>query len=328
MKRAAGLRRAVWQFVIAVCAFAAAGAAVAQNYPSKPIRVIVPVAPGGAADLIARTVGAGFSEGLGQPAVIENRVGAAGQIGTDAVVKAPADGYTLLVAPTGPLSIAGHFRKLPYDGIKDLAPITMLVTIPSALAVNAKLPIRSVEEFIQYAKKTPGGVLYSIAALGGNFHLSGELLGMMAGIKLTPVGYKGTSPATTAILTGEVQAGISDLVTLMPLAADGRIRILGVTDPRRSAVAPHIPTVGESGVPGYGATASAALFAPAGTPRDIIARLNAVATGVIRQPEVQKALIAAGLDPNPTTVEEITRFMKEDTEKWGKLIKDANIKIE
>jgi tripartite-type tricarboxylate transporter receptor subunit TctC len=310
-----------------MCAALAAGAALGQNYPTKPIRIIVPWAAGGAADLIARTVGTALTDTLGQPAVVENRVGAAGQIGTDAVVKSPPDGYMLLITPTGPLSIAGHFRKLPYDPVKDLAPIAMLVTIPSAFAVNGKLPIRSVEEFVQYARKTPGGVHYSIAAPGGNYHLSGVLLGIMAGVPLSPVGYKGTSPATTAILSGEVQAGISDLVTLLPHAVDGRIRILGVIDPKRSAVAPHIPTLGEA-IPGYGATASAAMFAPANTPREIVARLNAIATGVIRQPEVQKSLIAAGLDPNPSTVEEMTRFMKEDTEKWGKLIKDANIRIE
>lgn len=319
--------RSTLKIVVTSIALLFSAWAGAQQYPSQPIRIIVPVAPGGSADFIVRTVGVKISESVGQPVVVENRPGASMQIGIQAVVRSPADGYTLVVTPSGPISVSGHFQKLPYDPAKDLVPVAMLVWVPAGIAVNAALPIHNLNDFIVFSKGKPDGVSYSVAAIGTHMHLAGELLKSMTEARLVAVPYRGTAPAATAILSGEVPAGISDLATLLPHAMSGRIRILAIVNSARTATAPNLPTVSESGVPGYGADAWIGMFAPVGTPPRIIARLNTEVARSLALPDVRQAIGKAGLEPAPMNSEEMGRFVLDDTRKWGKVIKDANIKI-
>jgi tripartite-type tricarboxylate transporter receptor subunit TctC len=318
--------RRLLQAGLAVASVATAASAAAQGYPSKPIRVIVPFAAGGSADLTIRTATAKVAERIGQPFVIENRPGAAGQLGVDAVLSAPADGYTLLSTPSGAISVNVHLRKLPFDPATDLVPVTMLAKVPAAIAVNGQLPIHSIRDLLTFAETKADGVSYSTSSLGTHMHLTGVMLKAMTGGNFIPIPYRGTSPAATAIRAGDVPMGIADLTTLRPLAHDGGIRILAVVDPVRTATAPDIPTVAESGVPGYGASAWIGVFARAGTPPDIIAKLNEELTRAIKLPEVSKTYLAAGLEPMPMGLAEAAKFVRDDIALWGKLIKDNNIK--
>jgi len=319
--------RSTLKIVVAVVALLLSALAGAQQYPSQPIRIIVPYPPGGSADFTARTVGVKISEGIGQPVVVENRSGAAGQVGIQAVVRSPADGYTLLTTPNGAVSISGHFQKLPYDPAKDLAPVAMLAWVPIGIAVNAAVPIHNLNDFIGFSKGKPDGVSYSVSGVGTHMHLAGELLKSMTGANLVAVPYRGTAPAATAVLSGEVPASISDLTTLLPHATSGRIRILALVNSARTTTAPDLPTVAESGVPGYGADSWIGMFAPAGTPPHIIARLNAEVARSLALPEVRQALGKAGLEPAPMKSDDMGRFVLDEIKKWGKVIKDGNIKI-
>ena len=322
------ISRSTLKIVVTVVALLLSVLAGAQQYPSKPIRIIIPYPPGGSSDLAVRTIGAKISESLGQPVVVENRSGASGQVGIQAVVRSPADGYTLVATPSGPVSISAHLQKLPYDPAKDLVSVAMLALVPSAIAVNAALPIYNLSDFIAFSKRKPDGVNYSVSGIGTHMHLAGELLKGMTGANLIAVAYRGTAPATTAVLSGEVPASISALATLLPHAMSGRIRILALIDSTRTTTAPDLPTVSESGVPGYGADAWMGMFAPAGTPPHIIARLNAEVARSLALPDVRQALGKAGLEPAPMKSEDMGRFVLDDIKKWGKVIKDANIKID
>ena len=322
------ISRSTLKIVVTVVALLLSVLAGAQQYPSKPIRIIIPYPPGGSSDLAVRTIGAKISESLGQPVVVENRSGASGQVGIQAVVRSPADGYTLVATPSGPVSISAHLQKLPYDPAKDLVSVAMLALVPSAIAVNAALPIYNLSDFIAFSKRKPDGVNYSVSGIGTHMHLAGELLKGMTGANLIAVAYRGTAPATTAVLSGEVPASISALATLLPHAMSGRIRILALIDSTRTTTAPDLPTVSESGVPGYGADAWMGMFAPAGTPPHIIARLNAEVARSLALPDVRLTLGKAGLEPAPMKSEDMGRFVLDDIKKWGKVINDANIKID
>ena len=262
-------------------------AAQAQTYPDKSIRVVIPVAPGGSADLVARTISARLSEAFGKPVIVESRTGAGGEIGVDSVVRSAADGYTLLSTPNGPISVGVHVQATKYDPAKDLAPVAMEVLVAAGIGVNAALPIYTIGDLINAAKAKPEGLSYSHSGIGNTMHLSGELLKSMTGANLVPVPYRGTSPAVTAVLTGEVPFGIADMTSLMPLAEAGKVRILAVTNSSRIAVAPDIPTVGES-LTGYAADAWIGLFAPAGTPADIVNRINNEVERALARPEVKE----------------------------------------
>ena len=319
--------RSTLKIVVTVFALLLSILAGAQQYPGQPIRIIVPYPPGGSSDLAVRTVGAKISESLGQPVVVENRSGAAGQVGIQVVVRSPADGYTLVATPNGPVSISAHLQKLPYDPAKDLVPVAMLAWVPIGIAVNSAVPVHNLKDFIGFSKGKPDGVSYSVSGVGTLMQLAGELMKSMTGANLVAVPYKGAAPAATAILSGEVPAGISDLVTLLPHATSGRIRILALANSTRTTTAPDLPTVAESGVPGYGADGWIGMFAPAGTPPHIIARLNAEVARSLALPEVRQALGKAGLEPAPMRSEDMGRFVLDEIKKWGKVIKDANINI-
>lgn len=302
--------------------------AEAQTYPDRTIHIIIPAAPGGSADLVARTIAARLSDTLGKPVVVESRAGAGGVIGVEAVVHAAPDGYTLLCTPGGAVAVVGHLQKLSYDAAKDLAPVAMVAFVGAGIGVNASLPIHNVAELIKASKDNPNGLSFSHSGVGTNMHLSGELLKYMTNANFVPIPYRGTSPAVQAIVSGDVPFGISDLTSLMPMAGAGKLRIIAVINSQRIGSAPDVPTVGESGVAGYAADPWLGIFAPAGTPPEIIKRLNFEIQGALTQPQLRNIFIKAGLEPVTMTPDEMRHFFFAEIEKWGKVIKDIGLKIQ
>jgi len=302
--------------------------AQSQTYPSQPITVTVPFAPGGSADLTVRVVSEKISAKLGQPFVIENRPGAGGELAAMSVVRAAPDGYRLLATSNGPVVVIGNFRAINYNPESDLVPVAMLVKVPAAIAVNAKLPIHSIGNLVEYSKKTPGGLSYGNAGVGTHMHLSGEIFRAKTGANLTAVPYRGTAPIALAVKTGEIPIGVADLTSLMPFGAEGSLRILALVDSKRSSVAPQIPTVAESGVPGFGVDAWIGLFAPKGISPDIAAKLNASINETLSLPDVRQRLVTAGLDPWQLTPEQMASFVKSDLARWRDLLREANVKIQ
>jgi len=304
------------------------GVADAQTYPNKPIKIIVSSSAGSFPDLSARTYGQQLSERLGQPVVIDDKAGAAGQLAADLVAKAPPDGYTLLVCTPGPMTVGPHANKVPYDPLQDFAPITLLARVATAFAVNTSMPIQSFQEFLAYAKAHPGALSYSHSGNGSLMHLGGENLKLLTGINMVGVPYRGAVASGTAIGAGETQVGFSDLLTVLNLREAGKVRILAVVDPARSTFAPDIPTAAESGIPGYDAGGWAMLLAPARTPPDIVAKLNAEAKRAFELPEVRQVLTKAAIDPAIMSPADTAALLRNDYEKWGKVIKEAGVKFD
>jgi tripartite-type tricarboxylate transporter receptor subunit TctC len=308
----------------------ALSAAAAQTYPNQPIRILVSSGAGGFTDIIARLFGTKLAERAGQTVAIENVTGAAGLLATDRVAKSPPDGYTLLVASPGPVAVGPYLRQAPYDPLKDLVPVTLLATTPTAIAVNTSLiPVQTFAEFMTYAKARPGKISYSSPGHASLMHLGGEMLRVMAGIDMVHVPYRGTVAGTMALLAGDVQAGFGDLPTLFALAQSdkGKLRILALVDPQRSAFAPDIPTVSECCIPGYDAGGWGMLLAPAGTPKRVIDFLNDQARAIYALPDVHTALLKAAIDPVVLSPEESAKFLQAQNEKWSKVIRDANITL-
>jgi tripartite-type tricarboxylate transporter receptor subunit TctC len=301
--------------------------ASAETYPSRPITVTVPFAPGGSADLAIRVVGQKLTASLGQPVVVENRPGAGGELGVGNVVRAAPDGYNLLLTTNGPISVISNFRKVSYNPA-DLAPVAMLVKVPAAIAVNASLPIKNIADLIKYSKEHPGGISYGMAGPGTQMHLAGEIFRAKTGADIVAVPYKGTAPTALAVKTGEVQMGIADLTSLMPFAKEGSIRILGLVDSTRSSVAPDIPTVAESGVPGFGVNAWIGVCAPKDTPQDIVARLNTGINDALALPDVRQRMITAGLDPWIITPTDLDSFLSEDIARWKTLLSEVKVNVD
>ncbi|MBI4191487.1 MAG: tripartite tricarboxylate transporter substrate binding protein [Betaproteobacteria bacterium] len=306
----------------------AAGGVLAQPYPNKPVRVVIPWPPGGSNDVVGRIVLQKVGESLGQQFVIDNRAGAAGTIGADVVAKAPSDGYTLMVHSTTHVGNASLYKKLPYDTLKDFAGVALLAAQPGVLTGHPSLPVKSVSEFITLAKSNPGQINYSSSGNGSAPHLSMALFISMTGIKLVHIPYKGGGPQVTALMSGETQASLATISTVLTHINAGRLRALGVSSPKRSGVLPAVPTVAEAGVPGYEMNPWIAVFAPAGTPRDIINRLNAEVNKALRLPDVSQNLAGQALDPWFSSPEEFDARLKADYEKYAKLIKLTSAKIE
>ena len=299
---------------------------LAQSYPNKPIHLIITTGPGSFVDIIARVLSTRMPEGMGQPVVPENKPGAAGQIAADFVAKSAPDGYTLLVSSPGTVTVGPQTGKTPYDPLKDFAPVSMLATAPTGFAVNPNFPAKTFAEFLAYVRAHPGTVSYSHPGTGSLMHLGGEHMKLMAGIDMQPVPYRGAAPAATAIVTGEVQVGFADMPSLKPLHEAGRLRILAVVDPARTAYMPEIPTVAESGLPGYDAGGWGILLAPAGTPTDIVANLNAEVRNAYDKPAVIEALKRAAIDPLLMSPQDTAKFLRIEYEKWGKLIQQVGLK--
>jgi len=306
----------------------AAGGALAQAYPSKPVRVVIPWPAGGSNDVVGRIALQKVAENLGQQFVIDNRAGAAGTIGADVVAKASADGYTLMVHSTTHVGNAAIYKKLPYDTLKDFVGIALLAAQPGALTVHPSLPVKSVREFITLAKSRPEQINYSSSGNGSAPHLSMALFISMTGIKIMHIPYKGGTPQVTALVSGETQASLATVATVLTHIHSGRLRALGVSSPKRSGALPDVPTIGESGVPGYEMNPWIAVFAPAGTPKDIVNRLNSEINKALKHPDVSQSLANQALDPWVGTPEEFDARLKVDYEKYATLIKLTGAKIE
>ena len=317
----------LWRlFVIVALAFGA-GAACAQ-YPSRPIKVIVPIPAGGAPDIAARVVGQKLSELLGKPVVIDNHAGSNGNIAGDMVAKAPPDGYTLLLGQDSLIAINPHlYAKMPFDTLKDLTPVATVVANQFVLAVNPALPVRNFQEFIDYARRTRPPLAYASGGNGSQHHLSMELLKQRAGIDLLHVPFKGGSPATLATVAGDTAAMFAGTSNAAQIKA-GKLRALAVTGARRSPEYPDLPTIGEF-YPGYEVTIWLALFAPAGTPEPVLAKLRAAIATALAAPEVREKLsVAGGLEPFVTTPEEFAALIRRDYDKYGKIVKTIGVRVD
>ncbi|MGE5522459.1 MAG: Bug family tripartite tricarboxylate transporter substrate binding protein [Rhodospirillaceae bacterium] len=299
--------------------------ASAQHYPNKPVRVIVPFAPGGAVDLVARMTAQRLSEVYGQTFVVDNRGGAGGTLGTDMVAKAKPDGYTLLVASMGVAVNAVLYPKLPYDTLRDLAPITMLAEQPNIVVVHPSLPVKSVRELVALAKSRPGQVSYASGGVGSNSHLATVLLLQAAGIDMLHVPYKGLGPAVSDLVGGQVQAMVANVSTAQPFVRAGRLRLLAVTSKKRFPLFPDTPTLAESGVNGGESTGWYAMWAPAGTPVEFLATLNRDVTRILTSAPMKEQLSTQGLEAIPTAPDVFAKELKAEIEKWGKVVKAAGV---
>jgi tripartite-type tricarboxylate transporter receptor subunit TctC len=303
--------------------------AAAQAYPSRPITIIVPSAAGGLSDAFVRLIGDTIQGAWGQPVVMDPRSGAGGIIGTQVVANAAPDGYTLLMGNIGPLAINPTlYSSLPYDVETQLAPVALVATYPNVLVVNPSLPIHSIADLIRYAKEKPGTLNFASAGIGQSQHLSGEMFKSMADIDIVHVPYKGTGPALTDLLSGSVQMMFSNVPAAVPYIESGKLRAIAVTGLTRSKALPQVPTVNEAGLPGYDVVSWLALMAPAKTPEEIIARLNAEVAKALASPAGQRHLAAVGADAGSGSgsPQAVARFLKEEQAKWSKVIKEANVK--
>jgi tripartite-type tricarboxylate transporter receptor subunit TctC len=315
--------------LLACALLAAAPLAYAQSdYPSRPVRIIVPFPPGGAADTLARIYGQRMSEDWKQPVIVENRPGAGGIIGTEAAAKAAPDGYTLLVVTVGHAVNASLMPKLPYDTAADLAPVALLATLPSLVVVNPGLPAKDVKDLIALAKAKPGSITYASSGTGSTSHMSAALLASMAGVSMVHVPYKGASAALNDVMGGQVQMTIDVAVSAVPQVKAGKLRALAITSAKRSSLLPDLPTLAESGVPGYEFTAWYAMLAPAKTPASIVDKVSGEAKRIAGLPEVKEKLNALGAEPASATPAETGALVKSEMQRWAKLIKEQNIKVE
>ena len=301
---------------------------VAQTFPSRPIRLISPFAPGGGNDILSRTLGAAVSKNIGQAIVVDNRPGANTILAMELLARATPDGYTLLTTSSSQATNATLYTKLPYDSIKDFAPVSAIGVSPLVLAVNPALPIKSVGDLIAAAKAKPGAVMYPSAGTGNSTHLGGELFAVMAGITLTHVPYKGLAPGLLDVMAGRLHTVFSTAPSAIPHIKTGRLRGLAVTTAARSNLVPQLPTVAESGVPGYEAGSWYGIIAPAGTPRAVIVRLNKEITTLLSAPDFREQIMAAGADPMPNTPDEFAAYIKSEITKWAKVIKLSGAKAE
>jgi tripartite-type tricarboxylate transporter receptor subunit TctC len=314
--------------LLAAAALCASAAAAAQPYPSKPIRFIIPFAPGGGNDIIGRVVAQRLSEVWSQSVVVDNRGGAGSSLGTAVAAKSPPDGYTLLLTSIAIAFNANLYRNLPYDVTKDLAAVSRIATQPSLLVVHAKVPARSVRELVDLARAKPGALTFASAGMGSGVHFAGEIFRLSAGIDIRHVPYKGTGPALNDLLGGQVDLMMSTMASALPHVANGRLRGLGISSPRRSPAAPDIPTIAESGLPGFEYATWYGLHVPAGTPRPIVTAINAAVGRVVTAPDVRERFAAAGVDPESSTPEAFAAFCKAEVTRWADVVRRAGVKVE
>ncbi len=317
--------RALSAFCLAMLLVASAAA---QTYPSRPVRIVIPLSPGGTTDVPGRIIAQKLSESLGQQFFVENRAGAGGTIGTDYVAKAKPDGYTLLLTAS-PFVIAPHvYKTMPYDTLADFAPVIRIATGPYVLVVHPSLGVNSVKELIAAAKKEPGKIDFASSGNGGAQHLVTELFMYMAGIKLNHVPYKGSGPAQQDLMSGIIKVSFVGTPIAIPHMKSGRLKALGVSTATRSPEIPEVPTIAEAGVPGYEAIVWIGLLAPAGTPRDIVAKLNGEIGKLVRADEVKKLIAPTGMEPDPDTPAQFGAYLKGDYDKWGKVVRDSGATVQ
>ena len=309
------------------CTVTSAASAPA-DYPNRPIRVIVPLAPGGGSDYTARFIGARLADRLKQSVVVDNRPAASGIVGTDLVAKAVPDGYTLLLAYSTHAQSAQLFSKLPYDPIKDFAPVTEVIATPLTMLLNPTVPAKTVQEFIAYAKANSGKLNYGSSGPGSSPHLATELFASMAGIKMTHIPYKGVALYVTAQIGNEIQFSFSNLFTTMPHWKSGRLRLIATGGVKRSEAFPDLPTIAESGVPGFDAMTWYGYMAPAKTPRTIVDRLQKEIAAIVHTPEVRDTFVSQANDPVVNTPDEFAKIIRNDADKWGALGKKLGVKLD
>jgi len=314
---------------------AIAGAACAQvpgkagsAYPSKSIRLIVPFAPGGSNDIMARLIGQKFSETFGQQVVVDNRTGASGIIGTDIAAKAPPDGYTVLMMSLTFAVNPSLYAKLPYDTEKDLIPVTLVASAPLMLVVHPSIPAKSVQELVAYARANPGKLNFGSGGPGTTPHLAGEILKMMIGAQMTHIPYKGGGPALADLMGGQIQLMLENIPSTLPLAKSGKVRALAVTARKRSPLVPDLPTLDEAGLKGYEIVGWNGLFVPTGTPRTIVTLLHATTVRTLEQPDTRERLATLGAEGVGSSPEQFKAFVHAEIAKWARVVKAAQLKVE
>lgn len=304
-------------------------AAVAQTYPAKPIRIIVAYTPAGATDILARAIGQKMSETWGQPVIIENRPGAAGNIGSDIAAKANADGYTLLMATAGSHGInPSLYRKLPWNAVTDFAPISLVAMVPNIMVVNNRVPAKSVKELIAHLKANPDKFNYGSPGNGSTAHLSQELFKFMTGTRMQHIPYKGSAGVLADLIGGQIIVTVDNMPVYLPQAKAGKIRALAVSTATRSPAAPDLPTMAEAGVPGYSSGAWFGLMAPAGTPKAVVEKLAAETQRIVKLPDVRERLSALGAEPVGGSPAAFAEHIKGEIAKWAKVIKDAKVELQ
>jgi tripartite-type tricarboxylate transporter receptor subunit TctC/NAD(P)-dependent dehydrogenase (short-subunit alcohol dehydrogenase family) len=322
-------RIAMRRVFAALAAVMLSGAALAQAYPNRPVKVVVPWPPGQATDIAARVVAERLQAALGQPFVVENRPGAGGAIGTNVVVKSAADGYTILAASSGPLSIMPNLQKTPYDPLKDLAPVSLICMTPFALVAHPSFPAANAKEFVAMVKAKPGNYTFASSGTGATAHLFAELFNSMAGIQARHVPYKGSAPALTDVMNGSVSYAIETVAATQTLIKSGKLKAFGVTTARRTGAMPELPPLAEAaGVPGYDAAAWIGYAAPAGTPREVLTRISGEMQKLLATEEIKARLVSLGLDAQASTPDEMAAFMRREQERYAAIIKAQNIKVE
>jgi tripartite-type tricarboxylate transporter receptor subunit TctC len=315
--------------VTAILSVTCVTATWAQSYPNKPIRLILPTAAGGSLDTVGRIIAQKFTGQWGQQVVVDNRPGAGGILGTENAAKSAPDGYTLLIASSGNLATTqALYKKIPYDPVRDFAPVILMTETPYVVVVHPSLPVKTVADLIRLAKARPGELNYASSGSGSTPHLAGELFKSMAGVNIVHVPYKGSPAALTSLLSGETVIGITGMPSSWAQVKAGRIKALGVASTRRTATAPDLPTVTESGLRGYTVNSWSGMLAPAGTPRPVIASLNAEVLKILAQPDVKQQLLAQGFEVLGGTPEEFGSFIKDEIVKWTKVIRDAGAHVD
>jgi len=322
------MRTILFSLLTSVAALLMGVPASAQQYPTRPIRLVVPFPPGGGTDTMARAIGPKLGEALGQQVVPENRGGAGANIGAEIAAKSSPDGYTLMLATITNAIGASLYTRLNYDLVRDFAPITQLATTPHILVVHPSVPVKSVKEFIAFAKARPGELTYSSSGNGSAAHLAGELFNSLTGVKTVHVPYKGGGPSMIALVGGEVSLAFATMPSAINYVRAGRLRGLAVTTAKRSPSTPELPTLAETGVAGYEAGSWYGLSAPAGTPKEIIGRLHAETIKVVALPDVKERLFNAGFEVVTSSPEQFGEFTRTEIQKWGKLVKAAGLKVD
>jgi tripartite-type tricarboxylate transporter receptor subunit TctC len=322
------------RWLIAVVACAILAPAQAQTWPSKPVRIVVPFPPGGTTDIVARSIGVELQRMWQHAVVIENRPGAGGNIGADVVAKATPDGYTLLMGTVGTHAINKALfdqsgAKMPFDPVKDFVPITLAAGVPNVMVINSKLPVNTVAEFIAYAKERPGQLNMASSGNGTSIHLSGELFKTVTGVYMVHFPYRGSAPAVTDLIAGNMNVMFDNLPSALPHIKSGRLKALAVTSRTRSPALPNVPTIEEAaGLKGFDASSWFGLFAPAGTPRTIVDKIQADVAKALAQPEVRERFIAQGADPGGNTPDQFAAFIRAETDKWTRVVKFSNAKVD
>jgi tripartite-type tricarboxylate transporter receptor subunit TctC len=306
-----------------------AGAALAQAYPNRPVRIVMPWPPGQATDIAARVVAEKLQQQLGQPFVADNRPGAGGSIGTDAVTKAAPDGYTLLAASSGPISIMPNLQKIPYDPLKDLQPVSLIAMAPFALVTNPSFPANNAAEFVALVRANPDKYTFSSSGTGATAHLMSELFNSMAGLKARHVPYKGSAPALSDLMGGQIDYALETVASLAGHIKAGRLKVLGVTSGKRTAALPDVPTLAEAAnIPGYDIGAWIGYAAPPGTPKDVATKLSAEIAKAMQAPDLKERYLSLGMEPASNTPDEMASFLRNEQSRYGSIIKNANIKVE